>query len=109
ALKLPAGLGTLSLVDDPRGPIDFDRAPECVTVRPRRGGEHLKLEPDGPRRSLKSLLQAARLDPTERARLPIVLDAGQVLAAGDRWIDVSIRALTPTRRRSRLHWRRASN
>jgi tRNA(Ile)-lysidine synthase len=108
-LDLPRGLGTLSLVADPRGPIDLDRAPDRVTVRPRRGGEHLELEPDGPRRSLKSLLQAAKVDPTERARLPVVLDAERVLAAGDRWIDVSIRALTPTGRRSRLTWRRPSN
>ena len=44
----------------------------AVTLRMRRGGERLR--PDGrrPRRSLKNLLQEARVPPWERERLPLI-------------------------------------
>jgi tRNA(Ile)-lysidine synthase len=103
---LPDGLGTLSLAADPHGPIDLDRAPDSVTVRWRAGGEYLRPEQGGPRRSLKSLLQSARLAPGEREGLPLIVDGERLLIAGDRWIDVSIQALSDSRARSRLVWQR---
>ncbi len=43
-----------------------------VTVRLRQGGERLRPHPAGPRRSLKNLLQEARLQPWLRGRLPLL-------------------------------------
>ncbi len=106
SLTLPAGGGTLALVEDPHGPIDLDRLPEEVQVERRKGGEELQPRVEGPQRSLKSLLQAAKIDTAERERMPLLKADGRLLAAGDRWIDVSIRALTDARRRARLVWRR---
>lgn len=54
-----------------------------VTIRVRRGGE--RLQPDGrrPRRSLKNLLQEARLPPWQRERLPLLYCGEQLVwAAG---------------------------
>jgi tRNA(Ile)-lysidine synthase len=44
-----------------------------VVLRCRRGGEHLRLRPDGPTHSLKVLLQANGIPPWARARLPVLL------------------------------------
>ena len=43
-----------------------------VTVRLRRGGEKLRPDARRPRRSLKNLLQEARLAPWLRGRLPLL-------------------------------------
>jgi len=43
-----------------------------VTVRLRTGGERLRPDARRPRRSLKNLLQEARLPPWLRARLPLL-------------------------------------
>lgn len=76
ALELPAGFGRLSLL--PEG-----RALPAMQVRPRRGGERIRL-PGRPTGSLKQRLQEAGLPPWQRERLPLVFDAGQqLLAAGD--------------------------
>jgi tRNA(Ile)-lysidine synthase len=108
SLTLSAGGGTLRLVDDPHGPIDLERLPDEVRVERRKGGEELQPRAEGPPRSLKSLLQAAKIGAGERERMPLVKADGRLLAAGDRWIDVSIRALTDARRRARLVWRRGA-
>jgi tRNA(Ile)-lysidine synthase len=44
-----------------------------VTIRVRRGGESLQPDRRRPRRSLKKLLQEARVPPWERGRLPLIL------------------------------------
>jgi tRNA(Ile)-lysidine synthase len=44
-----------------------------VTIRVRRGGESLQPDCRRPRRSLKNLLQEARIPPWERGRLPLIL------------------------------------
>jgi hypothetical protein len=45
-----------------------------------------------------------------RARLPLVFDGegpkGRLIAAGDRWVDVSVAATVKSRRRARLRWTR---
>jgi tRNA(Ile)-lysidine synthase len=109
SLTLLGGGGTLRLVQDPHGPIDLERLPEEVRVERRKGGEELQPRAEGPARSLKSLLQAAKIGAGERERMPLLKADGRLLAAGDRWIDVSIRALTDARRRARLVWRRGAN
>lgn len=49
-------------------------------VRYRRGGERLRLAPDGPSRELKTLLQETGVPPWQRERLPLVF-AGEELVA----------------------------
>jgi len=44
----------------------------AVTIRVRRGGERLQPDCRRPRRSLKNLLQEARIPPWQRERLPLI-------------------------------------
>lgn len=85
ALSLPAGLGTLRLVDN----MGRDCAPvpeQPVHVRFRRGGEALRLPAHGCTRDLRDLFQEAGIPPWERGRIPILVDASeQLLAVGDLW------------------------
>jgi tRNA(Ile)-lysidine synthase len=53
---------------------------KIVCIRLRQGGERLRLQANGPTRSLKNLLQEARLPPWERERLPLVY-CGDLLVA----------------------------
>ena len=99
-----APLGRLTLKGDPRGALDLDALPPVLEVRTRRGGERLVLAPGGPGRSLKGLLQQARVPHEERARLPLVFCGARLLAVGDRWLDASVRAGEGSRRRARLLW-----
>lgn len=113
--ELPQNLGSLELVPDPRGPIDLELFPEPLSIRWRGGGERLAPRRGGPRRTLKNLLQEARVPMTERARLPLVFShpasAGEVkpgevklIAVADLLLDQSVQATTATRRRARLRW-----
>jgi tRNA(Ile)-lysidine synthase len=52
-----------------------------VTIRVRRGGETLQPDCRRPRRSLKNLLQEARVPPWERERLPLILCGGELVWA----------------------------
>ncbi len=108
AIELAPGIGRLELVPDPHGPIDIDALPASVTVRARRGGERLRPRPGGPTRTLKALLQEARVGRAERERLPLIWAGEQLLAAGDLWVDARIQAAAQTRRRGRLTWRRGA-
>ena len=49
-------------------------------VRLRQGGEKLRLQPGGSTRSLKNLLQEARMPPWERERLPLIYCADALVA-----------------------------
>jgi len=102
--ELPHGCGVLELRRDVHGPLDLDALGECLRVGWRRGGERLRVRPGGARRALKSLLQEARVPPAERARLPLLFRAGELIAAADLWIDASVRARGAARRRARLIW-----
>ncbi len=106
-LELPSGLGRLELAADRHGPIDLEALPESVSVRLRRGGERLRPRRGGPSRTLKALLQEARVARVERGRIPLVCTGEQLLAAGDLWVDARIQAGAETRRRGRLIWHRA--
>ena len=95
------------LVDDASGLIDLDRLPGTLELRPRRGGERLRPGPRARTQSLKKLMQAARLTVEERARLPLLFGEGpkgRLIAAGDRWLDDSVRSNVKSRRRARLVW-----
>lgn len=55
----------------------------CLEVRPRKGGEKIKLHRLRPSRNLKQLFQAANVPSFDRARLPLVwLDDELIYAAG---------------------------
>ena len=102
---LPDG-GALELTPERHGPIDLDALPSPLAVTWRRGGERLRVRRGGPRRALKSLLQEAHVPLAERARLPLLLAEGALIAAADLWIDESVRAPAEARHRGRLVWRK---
>jgi tRNA(Ile)-lysidine synthase len=102
---LPDG-GALELTQERHGPIDLDALPARLAVTWRRGGERLRVRRGGPRRALKSLLREAHVPLAQRARLPLVLADGTLIAAADLWLDESVRALPEARHRGRLHWRK---
>jgi tRNA(Ile)-lysidine synthase len=77
-----------------------------LTVRLRAGGERLRPRRDGPTRTLKSLLQGARVSHEERGRIPLLFDGERLLAVGDRWADVTIQAQPASKQRARLIWHR---
>ncbi len=104
--ELPRGCGVLELRLDAHGPLDLDALGVLVTVRWRRGGERLRVRPGGARRALKSLLQEARVPPSERTRLPLLFRAGTLVAAADLWLEASVRASRASRRRARLIWKK---
>lgn len=106
-LELPAGIGRLELSPAARGPIDLAAMPPELTVRLRRGGERLRPTRAGPVRTLKSLLQVARVPLAERSRLPLLFHGERLIAAGDLWIDAAVQAGPATRERARLIWHRA--
>ena len=110
---LPRNLGKLELEPDDRGPIDLDALPDVLTIRWRGGGERLSPRKDGPRRSLKNLLQEARVPVAERARLPLLFsvapEGARLIVVADLLIDASVQATPATRHRARLYWRRAQH
>jgi tRNA(Ile)-lysidine synthase len=101
----------LSVIADSAGPIDLDLLPDAITLRPRQGGESIRLAAGARTQSLKKLLQAARISVEQRARLPLLFAGegpkGRLIAVGDRWVDASIAANVKSRRRARLKWTRA--
>ena len=101
-LALQDGAGALLLRPDPRGPIDLEALGPHLTVRTRRGGERLRTAAGGVRRSLKGLLQEARVPAEERAHLPLIYRGDTLVAVADLFLDASVRAGATTRRRGRL-------
>ncbi|GIX26427.1 MAG: tRNA(Ile)-lysidine synthase [Burkholderiales bacterium] len=78
-LALPWG-GTIEFEPTTGAGIDAARLKQGpVAVRLRRGGE--RFQPDGgrPRRTLKNLLQEARVPPWEREALPLLTCGGEVV------------------------------
>jgi tRNA(Ile)-lysidine synthase len=96
---------TLALVEDAAGPIDLDRLPPALAIRARQGGERLRPGPRARTRSLKSLMQAAKIPIDDRARMPLLFVGDRLIAAGERWIDASISVTAKSRRRARLRWK----
>jgi tRNA(Ile)-lysidine synthase len=76
-LELPAGFGWLGL-----SPAPLQHW--AMTVRPRQGGERIRLPNRKRSSALKKVLQALAIPPWERRRLPLLFaDDGELLAAGD--------------------------
>jgi tRNA(Ile)-lysidine synthetase-like protein len=106
-LLLVAPKGTLSLKPDPHGPLDLSKLPETLRIKTRGGGERLRPNPGARTKTLKSLLQEARIPLSERANLPLIYAGEQLIAAGDRWLDASVQATgSGTSSRARLRWTR---
>jgi tRNA(Ile)-lysidine synthase len=75
----------------------------AVTIRVRRGGERLQPDCRRPRRSLKKLLQEARMPPWQRERIPLLF-CGEELVWSDRiGIDCAFQA-TPSEAAVRPAW-----
>jgi tRNA(Ile)-lysidine synthase len=76
-LDLPHGFGRLEL-----GPASLPLA--SMRVRPRQGGERIRLPGRRHHSALKKVLQALAIPPWERRRLPLLFsDDDELLAAGD--------------------------
>jgi tRNA(Ile)-lysidine synthase len=86
------------------GSVHFDREAQGIdsdwlmsrdlVIRPRSGGEKLKLAPNRPTKSLKHHYQALDVPAWEREHLPIILAEGQLLFAagiGLNWQEFPLR------------------
>lgn len=104
---LPGARGRLGIRTDRAGTLDPASLPDVLELRWRIGGERLRPRAGGPSRSVKSLLQAARIAPWERAALPLVYAGGRLVAVADLWIDAQFQARAGTRGRARIVWHRS--
>jgi tRNA(Ile)-lysidine synthase len=97
--------GTLGIVRDPHGDVQLKSLPAVLAVRYRVGGE--RLHGANGRAALKDLLQKQGLAPWERAKVPLILHAGRVVAVADLWLDqhYGIRDQSDAAR-GRFRWRR---
>lgn len=107
SLELIAGRGRLAILEDAHGPLDLARLPPRLDVRERAGGEVLRPRAQGPRRTLKALLHAARVAPQERRHIPLLYAGDRLIAVADRWLDASVQAGADCRTRGRIAWERS--
>ena len=85
-IELPAGLGSLQLLDEAGRDTPLALSAP-LRVRFRRGGESLRMAFDNRQRELRDLFQGAGVPPWERGRLPLVFDhEGSLLAVADLWL-----------------------
>jgi tRNA(Ile)-lysidine synthase len=78
----------------------------ALVVRPRHGGERLRLNPGAPRRAVKDWLRESGLPPWTRERLPFVWCGAQLVAIvtpNGAWLDVEWRA-APGHAGHELRW-----
>ena len=79
-IALPRYGGVLTMAHARGEGVSVARLGEApVTIRERRGGERLQPDASRPRRTVKNLLQEARIPTWERDRLPFIY-CGEVLA-----------------------------
>jgi tRNA(Ile)-lysidine synthase len=64
----------------------------AVTIRRRRGGERLRLEPARPHRTVKNLLQEAGVPPWQRERLPFIYCGDELACIPGIGVDCRFRA-----------------
>jgi tRNA(Ile)-lysidine synthase len=80
ALRLPEPYGTLRFVPARGAGLSLRKLrAEAVTVRNRRGGERLRPAAQRPTRTLKNLLQEARMPSWQRQRLPLLFCGNQLV------------------------------
>jgi tRNA(Ile)-lysidine synthase len=105
-MALPAAGGRLSLRSEARGRLDLDALPEALTVRTRCGGERLRPQRAGRTRTLKALLQEAKVPAHERGAIPLLFADGKLVAVANLWLDASVQATAATKRRATVLWHR---
>ncbi len=94
-LSLPELGGTLVLKKCRGAGINLERlTAQPVTVRVRQGGERLRPHPRRPRRSLKNLLQEARVPPWLRDRLPLLFAGNTLVYVPGIGIEAAFQAAT---------------
>jgi len=72
--------------------VDADRAAAGLAIRPRHGGERLRLAAGQARRALKSLLRESGLPVWERDALPLVMAGDTLVAVPGIGVDVAWQA-----------------
>ncbi|MFO1283119.1 MAG: tRNA lysidine(34) synthetase TilS [Burkholderiales bacterium] len=84
--------GELAFVPARGEGIDAGRLAAGLAVRPRRGGERMRLRIGGPLRSLKTLLQQHGVPSWDRDALPLVVAGDALVAAPGIGVDAGWRA-----------------
>jgi tRNA(Ile)-lysidine synthase len=103
-IALPDAGGHLSLRRDVRGRLDLDALPEALTIRTRRGGERLRPHRTGRTRTLKALLQEAKVPAHERGAIPLLFADDKLVAVANLWLDASVQATAATKKRATIIW-----
>jgi tRNA(Ile)-lysidine synthase len=89
-VRLPELGGVLEMDRGRGGGISVARLRgQPVTIRVRSGGERLQPDARRPRRSLKNLLQEARVPPWQRERSPLIFCGGELVWAAGIGVDCS--------------------
>jgi len=101
-LRLPGG-GSLVLLDA----AGNEASAADLEVRLRRGGETLRPAGKAHARELRLLLQEAGIPPWRRARIPLIFEHGELIAAADRILSERAQALC-ARLGARIVWREAA-
>jgi tRNA(Ile)-lysidine synthase len=86
-LHLPATLGALGVVSSRGTGLALERLTRHLNVRFRQGGEQIKPRHSRHHRTLKYLLQDARVLPWWRPRIPLIFVDDKLIAVADLWVD----------------------
>jgi tRNA(Ile)-lysidine synthase len=78
-VKLPGELGAMYFEPAVGAGLSLARLREPTVIRPRSGGERIRLAPGRPSRTLKNLLQEAGIPQWRRDRLPLLFCAGALV------------------------------
>jgi tRNA(Ile)-lysidine synthase len=92
-IALPELGGVLAMPRARGGGVSLARlSKRPVTIRVRRGGESLQPDCRRPRRSLKNLLQEARVPPWQRGRVPLLFCGDELVWAAGIGVDCRFQA-----------------
>ncbi len=92
-LALGEGLGCLRAVEQAGG-LALDKLGASLQVRPRAGGEKLRIARTGRAQSVQHLCQAMGILPWARDALPFIFQSDELIAIGDLWSSGPLRAAT---------------
>ncbi len=87
ALNLGNGFGSICLSADNTTGVDPSRARDGLMIRYRKGGETIRVNPQGRTRKLKNLLQEEGIVPWMRSELPLLYAGDQLVAVADLWFE----------------------
>ena len=90
-LQLGEELGRLSLERVEHEALDPGLLRAGLVVRPRHGGEQIRIESHGPTRKLKKLLNEYGVVPWMRDRLPLLYAGDRLVAVADLWVAADAR------------------